>query len=406
MLKSFLVSFLFLIAFQVLGFVPSNPDSSVFLKNDGFRQVEARPTVFLAPLPDKVKETSGLIFWRNALWTHNDSGGKPELYKIDTATGKISQTIILDGIMANDWEDVAQDNDFIYVGDFGNNGGDRKDLCIYKIPKSVIPLSEKVVRLSPSTLKFSFADQTVFENNFRKNDFDCEAFFAFGDSLYLFSKNWVDGNTRMYVLPKIAGDFKVLPRAAFPADGLVTGADVNPANDEVALIGYKDFQPFMWLFWDFGGNDFFGGEKLRVDFPDLIFVQTEGIAFLDDDKIVYSAEKSIIPQSVFTVTSSGLKSLAEKASVQENLSTILISDISKTFSGKIIFEVIKVPADKFSVVLSSRNGKKLCSEKFDVENSNLPFSVNIPVEKLKSGNYAIKIISGGQTLVRKVKIKN
>jgi len=48
----------------------------------------------------------------------------------------------------------------------------------------------------------------------------------------------------------------------------------------------------------------------------------------------------------------------------------------------------------------------LYSEKFSVENGNLPFAVNIPVEKLKSGIYAIKIRSGGQSLVQKVKIKN
>ena len=197
MQKTFLVSILFLISFQAVPFASSNTDSLSFLKNGGFRKIDASPSVFLSPLPEKVNETSGLIFWRNALWTHNDSGGKPEIYKIDTSTGKIVQTICLDGIIAFDWEDMAQDNDFIFIGDFGNNGGDRKNLCIYKILKSSIPLNEKTATLTPSKINFSFADQKSFVNNFRKNDFDCEAFFACGDSLFLFSKNWVDGNTRM-----------------------------------------------------------------------------------------------------------------------------------------------------------------------------------------------------------------
>lgn len=405
MKKSLLVLFSFFVAFQVIPVKAFPPDS---LQSNGskFRTVEASAIDFLSPLPKTVSETSGLIFWQNSLWTHNDSGGKPEIYKIDTASGKITQTVFLDGVINFDWEDITQDEDFIFIGDFGNNGGDRKNLSIYKIPKASIPLNEKIVSLTPSTIRFSFADQKSFENNFRKNDFDCESFLSHGDSLFLFTKNWVDGNTRLYVLPKTEGEHSVWPRATFPADGLVTGADVNPAQNEVALIGYKDFQPFMWLFWDFKGNDFFGGKKLRVDFPELIFVQTEGIAYLDDDKIVYSFEKSIVDAGVFTVTSSGLKSLADKPAVADHSSKIVISDLPETFSGKIVFDVIEVPAPKFTVVLSDRNGKKLYSEKFTVENSNTPCPVIIPVGKLKSGNYAIKIISGGQSLVRNVKIKN
>ena len=405
MKKSLLVLFSFFVAFQVFPVSVFSPDS---LQSEGskFRTVEVSASEFISTLPKAVSETSGLIFWRNSLWTHNDSGGKPEIYKIDTASGKITQTVFLDGVINFDWEDITQDEDFIFIGDFGNNGGDRQNLCIYKIPKASIPLTEKVVSVSPSTIRFSFADQKSFENNFRKNDFDCESFLSLGDSLFLFTKNWVDGNSRLYVLPKSDGEHSVWPRTTFHADGLVTGADVNPAQNEVALIGYKDFQPFMWLFWDFEGNDFFGGKRLRIDFPELIFVQTEGIAYLNEDKIVYSFERSIVDAGVFSVSSSGLKLLADQPVVADHLSKIVISDIPETFSGKIMFDVIEVPAPKFVVGLSDRNGKKLYSEKFTVENSGSPFPVSIPVGKLKSGNYAIKIISGGQSLVRKVKIKN
>jgi sugar lactone lactonase YvrE len=35
-----------------------------------------------------------------------------------------------------DWEDITKDKDGnLYVGDFGNNDNERKDLCIYKIDK-------------------------------------------------------------------------------------------------------------------------------------------------------------------------------------------------------------------------------------------------------------------------------
>ena len=39
---------------------------------------------FKSELPEEVKETSGLFMHNGRLWTHNDSGGKPILYALDT----------------------------------------------------------------------------------------------------------------------------------------------------------------------------------------------------------------------------------------------------------------------------------------------------------------------------------
>ena len=39
---------------------------------------------FKAKLPEEVCETSGLFFHNGRLWTHNDSGGEPILYALDT----------------------------------------------------------------------------------------------------------------------------------------------------------------------------------------------------------------------------------------------------------------------------------------------------------------------------------
>jgi hypothetical protein len=36
-----------------------------------------------------------------------------------------------------DWEDTKDKNGNLYVGDFGNNDNERKDLCIYKIDKGL-----------------------------------------------------------------------------------------------------------------------------------------------------------------------------------------------------------------------------------------------------------------------------
>ena len=94
---------------------------------------------FKSELPDEVKETSGLFFHNGRLWTHNDSGGKPILYALDTMTFEVVQKVTLSNVKNNDWEDVSSDGENVFVGDFGNNKGNRKNLRIYSFPLSSIP---------------------------------------------------------------------------------------------------------------------------------------------------------------------------------------------------------------------------------------------------------------------------
>ncbi len=111
--------------------------SSANLNGQEIRQIDiiTYPTIFetYSNLPDKVDETSGLIYLNGYVWTFNDSGGEPEIYKIDNESGKIIQTVRITNGENFDWEDITRDESFIYIGDFGNNWGTRKDLKIYKI---------------------------------------------------------------------------------------------------------------------------------------------------------------------------------------------------------------------------------------------------------------------------------
>ena len=42
-----------------------------------------------AELPKEVSETSGLFFHNGRLWTHNDSGGKPIIFALDTTNFQV-----------------------------------------------------------------------------------------------------------------------------------------------------------------------------------------------------------------------------------------------------------------------------------------------------------------------------
>lgn len=99
----------------------------------------------------QLTEISGLVASRThpgVYWTHNDSGGKPEVFAL-TAEGANLGAYGLTGATATDWEDIAigpkhgSTGSFIYVGDIGNNGalapivmGDPRDrVTIYRVPE-------------------------------------------------------------------------------------------------------------------------------------------------------------------------------------------------------------------------------------------------------------------------------
>ncbi len=242
-------------------------------------------------IDSRVNESSGLIWFENAVLTFNDSGGLPEIYKLDPDSGRIEQTISLSNATNVDWEDIGQDSDFIYIGDFGNNRGNRTNLKIYKIAKKDIGKNNKVDLLAKS-ISFSYSDQHSFEKKNHENDFDCESLISFGDSLILFTKDWADGQTRMYKLPKKPGKYSVSHVSVFDVDGLVTGSDYNIHTRTLVLIGYKNFVPFIFYFKNFDGMSLGTAKVYRFNLNRMVGAQTEGICWLDDESVLLSNEQT------------------------------------------------------------------------------------------------------------------
>jgi len=224
-----------------------------------------------------LNESSGLIFWKKLFWSHDDSGGRPAIYGMNGSKNKIQRTIVVTNAANVDWEDIAQDNSFIYIGDFGNNtNGNRTDLKIYKISKADINQRDSV---TAQVINFSYSDQTDFTPRGNNNtNFDCEALIAYGDSLYLFSKDWLDLKTRLYSLPKNPGTYSATKLSELNVQGLITGADVLPTQRVIVLSGYNSLlSPFMYLLYDFSDNLFFDANKRKVLLNES-FTQTEGIS--------------------------------------------------------------------------------------------------------------------------------
>lgn len=246
---------------------------------------------FKAELPKEVNETSGLFFHNGRLWTHNDSGGRPIFYALDTTTFEIVQRITLAKVKNLDWEDVCTDGESVFVGDMGNNKGNRKNLRIFTFPLSSIP-DEGDAAVEVDSISFVFGDQTDFKKR-KVHDFDCEAIFATDDYLYLFSKGWSTGITRLYRLNKTPGKQVAEVVNGFDSQGLITGADYDRKNHVLAIVGYVKslYKPFMYLIFNFEED----GVKLphrRFEMQQWAGAQTEGICFFDDGRCYVSAETS------------------------------------------------------------------------------------------------------------------
>jgi hypothetical protein len=265
--------------------------------------------VLITNLDDLVSETSGLLIYNNKVWTHNDSGCEPKLYQIDTITGAILYEKTILNASNTDWEDICHDDNYAYIGDFGNNNGTRNDLKIYRISLSDLD-NNLLTSIEPDIIYFSYNPEIYPETNKDNDtDFDCEALIAKGDSLYLFSKNWINKKCYLYSLPKIPGSYITYRLDSLDTQGLVCGADYNSETNTVSLIGYVYGIPapsFIYLLSDFENNDFFGGNNLRYEL-NMSGYQTESIVFRDINRLWITNEnflghtQSLYEINLFTI---------------------------------------------------------------------------------------------------------
>lgn len=244
------------------------------------------PTTELAKLSEIVQETSGLLLLDNVIITHNDSGNSPLLYQLDSSDYNVKRSFQLLGVSNTDWEDLAEDNNFIYVGDFGNNRGSRADLKILKVAKDDFWNKDAAF---PQVIEFKYEDQIDFEDT-SNNDWDAEALVSWGDSLLLFTKERKSGGAAAYSLPKTPGKYEAKRTAYIPNVALITGATRMSGDSGIALVGYTSLlQPFVVLIGQESGRlNLTSGIQRR--YLTLSNGQSEGICALPNGNLLVSTE--------------------------------------------------------------------------------------------------------------------
>lgn len=274
--KSFFIT---LLTFLVVG---CNDDSTS--NNDSKVAVS-----IMATLPSNVMESSGIVCSDSAfILTHNDSGDGPNIYEVDINNNTTTKQIHLNNIAHVDWEAIAQDDTFTYIGDFGNNNGDRSDLAIHKVLTSSLQIQDSV---SVTTISFNYAEQVDFTSR-QNHNFDCEAMISFGDYLYLFTKNRADENTNIYKVSKYPGNYEIQTFERIQVDGLLTAAAINSSHSQISLLGYniveERYNPFLWVLYDFTDDDFLNGKRERITLD--LNAKTEAVDYKENNFIYLTAE--------------------------------------------------------------------------------------------------------------------
>jgi hypothetical protein len=245
-------------------------------------------------LDNDVRETSGLLVLSNKIITHNDSGDDPKLYELNRDTGVIERVIAISNASHIDWEDITMDDEYIYVGDIGNNNGNRTDLKIYKIDKDDFTSSNTV---SAEIINFSYEDQTDFTSLPNANNFDAEALTILDDTLIIFTKNWQNFQTNVYQILKTPGTHSATRISRGNVQGLITGATVSSENPNLFFLSGYDASlvPFLIVIPEnrAPGTDIFNNGFTKVSLENDLEEgsQVEGISSYALNKLYISREK-------------------------------------------------------------------------------------------------------------------
>jgi hypothetical protein len=268
--------------------------------------------VTLYKLPKKLKEVSGIVYTEkeNLFWTLEDSGNANKIYGLNVQNGAIDKTITIENTSNIDWEDITKDKaGNLYIGDFGSNDNVRKDLCIYKIDKSLLNQEKAIPAYK---ISFSYPEQKMFPPKKTALFFDVEGFFEYKNNFYLFTKNrskGFDGTVFVYKIPNQAGFHQAVLMGKLKTcenynHCAVTSVTISPDASKVVLLTHDK----IVLLENFQGDNFLKGKQSQLKLNH--FSQKEAICFKNNETLIIADEKTNkVGGNVYETTLKKLKSI-------------------------------------------------------------------------------------------------
>jgi hypothetical protein len=239
----------------------------------------------VAPLPEILKETSALVYYDKLFWTINDSGGEPEIYAFNHEGALIKQ-VKIDDAKNKDWEALAINKTHLFIGDFGNNFGMRKDLTIYAVKLDQLIKTNATVDF---TIQFRYPEQNSWLKAKWNTPYDCEAMIATKGQIHLFTKDWKELKGAHYTLKIKEGEQDAKLLGTLNSNGLIT--DATAIHNDLYFIGYNDFIPIIWKYEFNNANSFI----IRKTFNSNYKCQVEGITVVNDTLFITSEDSEIKP---------------------------------------------------------------------------------------------------------------
>ena len=250
-------------------------------------EIDTAEIVSKIVLPKIINETSGLEFYNNNFITHNDSGGEPSLY-VFNEDGEIIETIELNKnpdfeIENNDWEDITNDNEYLFVADTGNNFGNRDNLNIIRVSKGTDFMVDGIIEIS-------YSDQESFFPR-PKHKYDAEAIIVIEDKIALFSKDRENLNTDLYLVDKNQNGSQILTsEVSYNVNTLITGGDYDEDRNLLALVSYNsNGNQYLILFKNFELNNLENNTFKKFKIP-LEQAQIEAVKIIDEKTFWVTSE--------------------------------------------------------------------------------------------------------------------
>ena len=246
----------------------------------------------IATLSDSLKETSGLTFLKDKLFTLNDGGNTNEIFEIDKNSGKILSKLKIN-FPNKDWEAITSDDEDFYIGDFGNNAGSRKDLAIYKTD----------FKGNYSKNSFNYSAQDDFSTRYLSHNYDAEAMIFLNEKIHVFSKEWSSKNISHYIVDvQNSENQSLVSLESFHAGFVIT--DAAYFEGKLYMVGYtRKAKVYMMIFQENSEGLFFSkplkkyklGSFLSIGQVEGIAVNKDGIYISNEDfsKFIFSVKQRL-----------------------------------------------------------------------------------------------------------------
>lgn len=237
-------------------------------------------------LPKVINETSGLEILNEVFITHNDSGGEPSLYFFNLNGEIINSVKLVEEsfwqIYNIDWEDVAADEDYIFIADTGNNFGNRDNLNIIKVKTNDFSIDDKI--------DVAYKDQETFIPR-PKHKYDAEALFLIEDKIAMLSKDRSNLFTDLYLIDKESSSRQVLEsKVTYDVNSLITGGDYNEELRLLALVSYNSKgSQYLILFENFSLENLAEKKFRKIKIP-IERAQIEAIKIIDNSTFWITSE--------------------------------------------------------------------------------------------------------------------